>query len=244
MIICRLPAGRTSPSAAQSPRPAPAAAPPISGCRAATRSNSSVVNRSSVSNQLPTNRRPHTPQLAPQTVATAWCASASPRIPAPSTKASRSARQSPASSPPGSGESPPALHPAAAPTHCCVRSSPVGSTNTVCPLELDPWITPPTLRLNSFFTGITNRSPRTVISDSCVLPSSESFASALRKLVSMARCWCSIARRIRRNSGDASSLKLPSGSIFPLNDLNKSPRSRVQQWSRKLLQSPATDPSP
>jgi len=65
------------------------------------------------------------------------------------------------------GESPPAPHPATSQFVCSARSSSSGSTKTVCPLELAPVYH--TLHPALWFglTGITNRSPRMVISSSC-----------------------------------------------------------------------------
>ena len=48
-----------------------------------------------------------------------------------------------------------------------------------------------------------------------------------RRLSSMARCWRSMARRMRRSSGEASSLRLPSGSILP----RSRRRSGARSWS-------------
>ena len=66
-------------------------------------------------------------------------------------------------------------------------------------------------RLCSDLTGITNRSPRIVIRSSCVLPPSARRRNVLRRLSSITLCWRSISRRMRRRSGDASSLSEPSG---------------------------------
>ncbi len=58
---------------------------------------------------------------------------------------------------------------------------------------------------------MTKRSPRMVIRSSCVLPPSDRRRKVLRRLSSITRCWRSISRRMRRRSGDASSLSEPSG---------------------------------
>ena len=50
-----------------------------------------------------------------------------------------------------------------------------------------------------------------VIRSSCVLPPSERRRNVLRRLSSITLCWRSISRRMRRRSGDASSLNEPSG---------------------------------
>ena len=47
-----------------------------------------------------------------------------------------------------------------------------GSTNSVCPLELAPWITPSILRRCPAITGTTKRSLRMVTNSSCRMPSS------------------------------------------------------------------------
>ena len=61
------------------------------------------------------------------------------------------------------------------------------------------------LRRNSALTGMTKRSPRTVMRSSWVRAFAASARSDLRRLSSMARCWRSMARRMRRSSGLASS---------------------------------------
>ncbi len=66
-------------------------------------------------------------------------------------------------------------------------------------------------RLYSDLTGMTKRSPRMVIRSSWVLPPSARRRKVLRRLSSIVRCWRSISRRIRRRSGEASSLSEPSG---------------------------------
>ena len=76
---------------------------------------------------------------------------------------------------------------------------------------LAPCTTPGMRRLCSALTGMTKRSPRMVIRSSCVLPPSERRRRVLRRLSSITLCWRSISLRIRRRSGDASSLSEPSG---------------------------------
>ena len=67
----------------------------------------------------------------------------------------------------------------------------------------------------------------------------EARAGYLRRLSSMARCCRSMARRMRRSSGEASSLRLPSGSILPRNR-RSSGRSHSRAAARRGQQYPAS----
>ena len=100
-----------------------------------------------------------------------------------------------------------------------------GSTNSVWPLELAPWMTPSSLRRWPAITGTTKRSLRMVTNSSCSTPSSR---CAFRKRSSdswMAFFCRSMSRRRRASATLAWSETLPSGRILPSRSFSSARKS-------------------
>ena len=96
-----------------------------------------------------------------------------------------------------------------------------GSTNSVWPLELAPWITPSSLRRWPAITGTTKRSLRMVTNSSCSTPSSRCGAGSVRAIPG----WTSSAARCRGAGGPAprwrGRRRVPSGRILPSRSLQQ-----------------------